>query len=114
MSACLLRALLDKLLITDKLKQFGIIDQDCCVPCNEDAETTQHLFFTCSYTSYIWTLCKLQLPQQHGSRHTDAEVIKSRFGARTKTYVLARMVLTAAVWHVWQERNRRTFQKEQM
>jgi len=43
MSTCLLRALLDKLLTRDKLKQFEIVEQNFSVLCNSEIETTHHL-----------------------------------------------------------------------
>ena len=53
MSACLLRALQDKLLTKARLRQFGIINHDTCVLCNTSPESIQHLFFSCTYSSYI-------------------------------------------------------------
>ena len=116
MSTCILRALLDKLLTRDRLKRYGIVEQDFCVLCNSETETTHHLFFSCPYSSYIWSLCKLKLklPPHHISLHAEAEEIKKSFSAKTKTYILSRLVLTVAVWHIWQERNRKIFQQEQL
>jgi len=61
MAICLPRALLEKLLIRDKVVQFGIIQTNICPLCNILPEPINHLFFECSYASYIRALCKLKL-----------------------------------------------------
>ena len=61
MSTCLLRTLLDKLLTRDRLKQYGIVEQDFCVLCNSETETTHHLFFNCPY-SCIWSSLSSSYP----------------------------------------------------
>ena len=62
-------------------------------------ETIQHLIFFCSYSSYIWTLCKLKLklPPQHDTLQQEAAAIKGKFSMKTKTYILLRLVLPVAV-----------------
>ena len=61
MATCILRALKKKLLTQDKLIKFGVIQGNVCCLCNSQPETTDHLYFECSYSRYIWALCKLKL-----------------------------------------------------
>jgi len=61
MACCLLRALNDKLLTASRLKHFSVIDKDTCFLCCKEPETIQHLYFSCPYSAYIWSLCKLKL-----------------------------------------------------
>jgi len=40
--------------------------------------------------------------------------IKATFKRRNKCFVLARLEMCEAVWHLWQERNRRIFQQQML
>jgi len=108
MACCLLSALNEGLLTADRLKN-SIIDQDLC---HLESETIHHLFFSCPYSAYIWSLCKLKLrinPSIH-SLQQEALNIKEGFNKKTKSFILARLVLGGAVWHIWKEQNSRIFQ----
>jgi len=61
MATCLLRALKRKRLTKDKLTQIGVIQGNICSLCNSQPETIDHLYFECSYSRYLWALCKLKL-----------------------------------------------------
>ena len=54
MSMCLVRALKGKLLTRHFLKGIGITQDDTCMLCNISMETIEHLFFQCSYSTYLW------------------------------------------------------------
>ena len=61
MAVCLLQSLQKRLLTKDRLLQLGIIQDNECPLCKSSPETIEHLYFECSYSGYIWTLCKLKL-----------------------------------------------------
>jgi len=100
MAYCLLRAMNDRLLTKSRLESYSIIDQDMCVLCYNEPETIHHLFFPCSYSCYIWSLCKLKLGPSPtvASLHEEALNIKDKFSKKNKCYILARLVLGGAVW----------------
>jgi len=102
MACCLLRALNDRLLTAGRLKHFSVIDKDTCVLCSNEPETIQHLFFSCSYSAYIWSLCKLKLGLDPSVSSLQAEAlnVQEKFSKKNKCYVLARLVLGGAVWHI--------------
>ena len=75
MSCCLLTALTNKLLTRTGLMQFGIINTDICVLCNSGSESVDHLFVSCSYSSYIWTICKLRLDLPPDAHDLNEEAI---------------------------------------
>ena len=94
MSCCTLRAIHDRLPTTARLKQFHIVQTDTCVLCNKETETISHLYFSCSYASYVWTLCKLKMGMNTPARtlEDEATYIKLKFKKKNKCYLLSR-------WH---------------
>jgi len=60
MVCCLLRTLCNRLLTRNRLWNFEVIDQDVRAPCNLATKTSEHLFFSCPYSAYIWAICKLK------------------------------------------------------
>jgi len=56
-----LKALTSRLLTKHRLMNFGIITDDTCVLCNSSPETTDQLFFSCEFSTLIWSRCKLKL-----------------------------------------------------
>lgn len=117
MSVCLLKGLLDRLPTRARLKKFQIIEADSCVLCGLGVETIEHLYFNCSYSSYLWAICKLKLElpsSPMGTIKAEADLIKAKFKTKDKTYKVARHAFVCTVWHIFQERNRRIFQRTQM
>jgi len=114
---CLYRALLNKLPTRDRLFRFRIIEDTVCVLCRQEQETNTHLFFDCQFTKYIWSLCKLKLGfgnSQMGSISEEAVGLQLKFKAKDTLYSLSKLLLAAAVWNIWQERNRRIFQNQEL
>ncbi|XP_020250145.1 uncharacterized protein LOC109827551 [Asparagus officinalis] len=117
MACCMLKSLYNRLATRDRLFRFGIISAVECVLCSGGIESRDHLYFQCPYSAYIWKLCKLKLQLDAtvtNDLRNEALEIQSKFKLKDKTYILSRMVLNAAVWHIWQERNRRIFQAQQL
>jgi len=85
-----------------------------CVLCGEDPETVQHLFFSFPYSTYIWSLCKLNLGMDRTvtSLQDEALNIKEKFSKKKRCYALARLVIGGAVWHLWKGRNSRIYQQK--
>ncbi|XP_020243282.1 uncharacterized protein LOC109821509 [Asparagus officinalis] len=117
MSCCLLKSLLNRLSTRDRLYRFGIISTEVCVLCIDGKESIDHLFFQCPFSAYIWKLCKLKLHSDDRTiqdLRTEATATQNKFKVKDKTYILARLVLSTAVWHIWQERNRRIFHDQRL
>ena len=112
MTMCLIRVLHGKLLTRHFLKNIGIITEDHCLLCMTAAESIDHLFFHCPYSAYIWQLCKLKLglliPMEN--LHEEALSVILHFRQKSITSSLAKLVFSAAIWHIWRERNSRVFQ----
>lgn len=112
MSCCLLRALQNKLPTRCRLKQFGIINQDSCVLCSSSSESVKHLFLTCPFSAYIWELCRLKLGlhQPILLLLDEAKLFLKIYSKRIRVSALGKVAISAAVWHIWFERNQRIFQ----
>ncbi|XP_020254179.1 uncharacterized protein LOC109831256 [Asparagus officinalis] len=117
MACCLIKSLYNRLATRDRLSKFGISSMEDCVLCSSEKETRDHLFFQCPFTAFIWKLCKLKLLLDSTviqDLRTEALQIQQKFKVKNRTYKLARLVLSATVWHIWQERNRRIFHNQRM
>ncbi|GAV74063.1 zf-RVT domain-containing protein [Cephalotus follicularis] len=83
---------------------------DCVFHCGE-VESLEHIFFQCPYTKNIWTavlaICNISRPilpweeeviwmTDHSRRHSLLATVR-------------KMALAASVYHIWMERNRRSF-----
>jgi len=108
------KVLQGKLLTRQFLKGLGITQEDHCVLCIQDTETVDHLFFSCSFSAYLWQLCKLKLGFNPSISNLVDEASKIKFKVRRKcnTSTLAKLVLSALVWHIRRERNNMTFKHE--
>lgn len=100
-----------KLMTKDRLRGLGYVEEVTCELCNKEEESIDHLFFSCSYTSQLWTvllqcqgICRKTMRQSDELNWT----IKCCKGRSIKTE-LYRLILAGAVYHVWQERNNRIF-----
>lgn len=38
----------------DRLLSWGVVSDSRCILCDEEPECHNHLFFTCSFSSYVW------------------------------------------------------------
>ena len=112
MNICLLRAIHNKLLTRDKLIFIGSIDSDICPLCLLAQKSRDHLFFSCPYAAYIWSLCKLKLELDGiiGSFLEECTLIRKKFKGKHKVTMLARLILREVIWHIWKERTARAFQ----
>ncbi|XP_009792437.1 uncharacterized protein [Nicotiana sylvestris] len=102
----------DKLYTRDRLQSWGVqVDQEC-VLCKQANETIQHLFFKCSYANALWSTLLAWQGIKRSVNGWDEELRWAEKWTKRKIAAaeLYKMVLTATVYYVWQERNARTFQ----
>jgi len=114
LSVCLVRAIQGKLLTRHFLKNLGITQDNYCVLCLGSVETIDHLYFQCPFSAYLWRLSRLKLgiTSATGSLLDEVTLISNQFKQRNNTSILAKLVFSSVVWHIWKERNARIFQKE--
>jgi len=67
----------------------------CVTLCNAHSESTNHMFFACSNSRYIWARCKLKLrfTQTIGTLSEEATLVKTGFSKKLKVCALAKIVL---------------------
>ena len=96
----------------DRLQSTTIDDQICKL-CNNLPESHDHLFFKCRFSSQVWHLIQDRAHKQWPSLPWNGllEWTSHRYkDARTVNDLIGPLIFTASIYHVWQERNRRTFQ----
>lgn len=73
---------------------LGLLIKTCAL-CNAASETNEHLFFSCEFSSYIWTLCKLKLGLISSGQtlHDEANLIRTKFPSKKKLSALAKLTL---------------------
>ena len=110
MIVCLL-ALHGKLLTREFLKTIGVTDSDYYVLCHSSPKSISHLFFEYQYSAYLWSLCrfKLGLPGL-GTLKDEAILTQATFKEKTRSTILAKLILAVVTWHICKERNLRIFQ----
>ncbi|XP_071704558.1 uncharacterized protein [Rutidosis leptorrhynchoides] len=76
-------------------------------------DSHDHLFFSCTFSAQVWSLIlnHIEFPMvTHGWK--DFVLLVSPFASRNvASIVVIKLLLAASVYYVWQERNRRLFNK---
>ncbi|GKB13442.1 RNA-directed DNA polymerase, eukaryota, reverse transcriptase zinc-binding domain protein [Tanacetum coccineum] len=107
-------AVQDKLLTQDKIGKWNHNDDLKCGFCKQCSDSVQHLFFQCESPRKIWIkLVKLSFKiGVIGKLQDVVESMVSRKGNNNIGNVVDKLILSAAVYFIWQERNFRLFKDE--
>ena len=106
-------ASMDRLYTIDRLLCHRIINVSTCILCGQHAETHDHLFFQCTYSSEVWGYLSAKTLFSWPST-TWQSLLKwaaSTFRKKDFTHILSRLVLSTAVYYLWYERNNRIFKQ---
>ncbi|XP_075103830.1 uncharacterized protein LOC142178388 [Nicotiana tabacum] len=107
-------AIQGRLYTRDRLIRWGSITTPVCALCEEADEDHEHLFFECKYSATIWG----KLLQWAGISRVvkgwteEISWATSFASGRRSSATLYRLMLTCAVYHIWQERNWRIFRNQ--
>ncbi|XP_074300063.1 uncharacterized protein LOC141631269 [Silene latifolia] len=95
----------------DLLCTRGISIVNRCVLCRAHAETHRHLFFRCSYSQELWTglLNWMHIAGRSNDLSTELHWIANSKGRRHWKHEWRKGCIAAAVYYIWQERNKRIF-----
>ncbi|GAV93076.1 zf-RVT domain-containing protein [Cephalotus follicularis] len=104
-------SILGALKTRDKLFLLGIVPSACCsFNCGED-ESIAHLFFACPFSQSTWKavlgMCNIYrqpLPWQQEIQWMEGHARGKKF-----PQTLRKLAFGATVYHIWMERNRRSF-----
>lgn len=104
---------LGRLRTRDKIQRFIDTDPRCpmCGTCNE---TTQHLFFQCSFSKAIWSDIKNWLGVRRHMTTLKSALKWIKKGSRGSSWQTKgkKAALTATVYHIWSARNRKIHENE--
>lgn len=107
-------ALHGRIWTADRRKRHGLQDHGNCIFCDQADETVDHLLSACVFTREVWTLILARVGQHLLAPDADA-VLKDwwlwtrGFIASELRWAFDSMVIITS-WHIWKERNNRTFQ----
>ncbi|KAM3344365.1 hypothetical protein P3S68_024072 [Capsicum galapagoense] len=104
-----------RLYTKDRLDKWGIHPSRMCALCEEELEDHQHLFFKCSVSWAIWK--RMLLAWQGITRRNmgwtdEIQWISTHAKGKHLRAAILRMSFVATVYHIWLERNQRTFQQK--
>nr|XP_043625498.1 uncharacterized protein LOC122596919 [Erigeron canadensis] len=107
-------ALQEKLMTQDRIARWKQISMQCSL-CRNGIESHKHLFFKCKFTEEIWN--RLSSLRWNMKDHTDlqdiVQEIKVSRGRNNFGVVVNKLILAAAIYYIWQERNHRIFQDKE-
>lgn len=99
-----------KLLTRDRL-HFLEIDPKCCLCAHMD-ESTEHLFFSCSFTRSVWERIRawVGLRRAMSTLHIVMKWIKKESRGTSWHNKAKRIALVSTVYHIWMARNKMIFE----
>ncbi|XP_074267095.1 uncharacterized protein LOC141590398 [Silene latifolia] len=102
----------NKLYAIDNLQHRGFCFANRCVLCEKEEETTAHLFFACSFSSWVWVAAYRRMGH-FDPPNTLPQVLRwfalyNRGAAIGKA--MRRCLLACTIYLIWRERNDRIFQ----
>ncbi|GJX51416.1 putative reverse transcriptase domain-containing protein [Tanacetum coccineum] len=99
----------------DKVQQWDIRNNNlnllCCPLCKTQADSHAHLFFECSFSQQVWSLIR-HLAGMENVPPILYDIVMHLLPLshkRTARSIVGRLILAAAAYHVWIERNNRLF-----
>ena len=105
-----------KIFIVDMLMRRGWSMVNRCILCKENEESADHILIHCGKTRELWTL----LLSSFGVMWVFPASVRNLFfkwkikGLEKKMRAVWRLALICLFWCIWGERNRKTFQEEEM
>ena len=107
-----------KLKTQDALRQWDVsgdtnLNLFLCPLCEMQPDSHEHLFFDCTFSSHIWAHMKLLvgLPSVSPSLEAIVNYLVPISKKRSARSVIAKLVVAACSYFIWQERNHRLFKK---
>ncbi|KAI3814036.1 hypothetical protein L1987_18778 [Smallanthus sonchifolius] len=92
----------------------GSLNLMCCLLCYKDVESHNHLFFECSYSNQIWCSLRSKGGMSHIQVKWDdiATWLIPRATSKSARVVIAKLLMAAIAYYIWQERNARFFKNQ--
>ncbi|XP_021996129.1 uncharacterized protein LOC110893325 [Helianthus annuus] len=108
-----------KLLTQDKILKWDIsrrknMNMMCCMLCYQDYDSHPHLFFECKYSAQVWYNIrnKVNMGDVSSKWQEIVDWLLARARSKSARNYIAKILVAAAVYFIWQERNARTFKNQ--
>ncbi|XP_071728294.1 uncharacterized protein [Rutidosis leptorrhynchoides] len=104
----------DRLPTQERISKWKPSFNSLCPLCGRIPDSIDHLFFECCYSRNVWKIMKSMILFQ-GLTCKIGDIITSMSNYPFKNQiwsVITRLVIAAAVYYIWQERNKRLFKGE--
>ncbi|XP_022031541.1 uncharacterized protein LOC110932521 [Helianthus annuus] len=108
-----------KLLTQDKILSWDIsrrknMDMMCCLLCYANHDSHSHLFFECKYSSQVWHMVRHKVGMVSVQPKWDDIVnwLLLRSKSKSAANYVARLLVAASAYLIWQERNARLFKNQ--
>ncbi|XP_071727683.1 uncharacterized protein [Rutidosis leptorrhynchoides] len=104
----------ERLKTHDKMKRWEIHSSMIlvCPLCQNCADSHDHLFFGCGFSSGVWSRAKHLFDIRVGNNWKDVVNVLTPVAARRcVSVVVTKIIFTATIYFIWQERNNRIFKK---
>nr|GEW59699.1 putative RNA-directed DNA polymerase, eukaryota, reverse transcriptase zinc-binding domain protein [Tanacetum cinerariifolium] len=108
-----------RLLTQDRLRSWDVaggLASVGCPLCDGQPDSHDHLFFQCSFSTQVWKSLRdsAGLNQVSNSIVDIVNVLIPIAKSRTIRSVVAKLVVAACAYHIWEERNYRLFQSKKI
>ncbi|XP_021996282.1 uncharacterized protein LOC110893484 [Helianthus annuus] len=108
-----------KLLTQDKILKWDLarrknMNMMCCLLCYADVDSHDHLFFECQFSSQVWSLVRGNVNMDNVQPKWSSIVnwLMVRSQSKTAANYVARVLVGATAYSIWQERNARLFKNQ--
>ncbi|XP_022007435.1 uncharacterized protein LOC110906640 [Helianthus annuus] len=108
-----------KLLTQDKILKWDLsrrknMNMMCCMLCYQNYDSHPHLFFECKYSAQVWYTIrnKVNMGDVSPKWQEIVEWLLARARSKSARNYIAKILVAAAVYFIWQERNTRTFMNQ--
>ncbi|XP_050232994.1 uncharacterized protein LOC126681497 [Mercurialis annua] len=104
----------DRVKTKDKLKKWGVTEDDICVLCPDGVEFVNHYFFNYEFATCIWRSvlkachCSIEIR----SWRSVISWFSRRAAGKNNMAEVRRLALSAIVYYIWTARNKKVFAKE--
>lgn len=109
MAHCAYFALSNKLPTRERCSRWSTDSENSCLFCKEEIESSNHLFFDCAYSQYIWYNAKCTLGFNHKyatlNIRDSVNYILKHFKPKSINFNRACVFLTAFIYYNWRGRN---------
>ncbi|XP_071739438.1 uncharacterized protein [Rutidosis leptorrhynchoides] len=108
----------EKLKTQDKLKAWDVGSSrhlnDSCALCKTQQDSHDHLFFECPFSMQVWSRVQQNIPLQILSYkwREIMDLLSEVADRQVARVVVSKLLLSASVYFLWQERNARLFKSE--